>query len=551
MLLAQLPLWLLLGLAGWGLNSALARQQALQAVAQASQAQVALLDTVLRQALEMQGGVRGFVIVGREEFLQPYYAARASLPGEFAALLAQTAGSEERAHIERARALISRWVREVAEPEIAARRAQNVEAAQDLVQSGVGEALVGELRREVGAFRAEEAARRAAAETELERQLGTLRLSLVLAALSALVGSLLTIWLAAGLLRRGLRELGGAAARIAAGAPVQLPLPALRELRPLTAAFNRMAQELRLTQERERARSAELARLSELGDLLQTTRSLDEAGEVLQGALPRLLPGSSGALLLRRGEGLTALCRWGSPEAGEWAHEAGDCWALRHGEPRSSASGTLFPPCAGVGGAYTCWPLTARGEALGLLQLRGTDEGAAKAALTRQLAMSLASLSLREQLRELSLRDPLTGLGNRRLLEGVLARPGPAALALFDIDHFKRFNDSFGHDAGDLVLQALGRELGAVTPPGATAVRLGGEEFCVLLPGEDAPRAAELAEALRGAVQQLALNYAGEPLPPITLSAGIAAGRRAGLLRAADLALYRAKQEGRNRVCVG
>ncbi|MBI5258773.1 MAG: diguanylate cyclase [Burkholderiales bacterium] len=162
--------------------------------------------------------------------------------------------------------------------------------------------------------------------------------------------------------------------------------------------------------------------------------------------------------------------------------------------------------------------------------------------------------SLQAELREQALRDPLTGLQNRRALaqrfEGETARP--LALALLDVDHFKRINDNAGHAAGDAVLCALAQRLLAGLRRGDEVYRFGGEEFALLLPGADAAGAQRRLDRLR---EEVAATPLTEAWGAITFSAGVAEAGRHGdtldaLVGAADAAMYRAKEDGRNRVRV-
>lgn len=160
--------------------------------------------------------------------------------------------------------------------------------------------------------------------------------------------------------------------------------------------------------------------------------------------------------------------------------------------------------------------------------------------------------------------DPLTGLPNRRALDETLARlSGAFALAMVDVDHFKSFNDTHGHEAGDIVLRRVARALAAQA--GGRAFRYGGEEFCVVYPGRDAKAAAEALEAARAAIESMRIELPPKPgrgrkgkrvQVSVTVSGGSAARtpeRRgaAEVLKTADQALYRAKAKGRNRVLAG
>ncbi len=161
----------------------------------------------------------------------------------------------------------------------------------------------------------------------------------------------------------------------------------------------------------------------------------------------------------------------------------------------------------------------------------------------------------------LSMRDPLTGLWNRRYLEETMGRELPRArrsnhaigVIVLDLDHFKTLNDTFGHDAGDFVLARVGELLRHATRESDIACRLGGEEFGVILPDATLEVTRNKAESIRAAYASLDLNYDGQPLGTLTLSAGVAslaAGKEdwAQTMRTADKALYTAKQAGRNRV---
>lgn len=175
--------------------------------------------------------------------------------------------------------------------------------------------------------------------------------------------------------------------------------------------------------------------------------------------------------------------------------------------------------------------------------------------------LTTALLATWNRAHQLSMRDPLTGLFNRRYLEETINREVPRArrtghsigLILVDLDHFKRLNDTHGHNAGDHVLARMGELLLDMTRGSDIACRLGGEEFAVVLPGATLEVARKRAEQIRHALEALTLDFEGKPLGEITLSAGVAALQPhqqswAQVMRNADAALYAAKQAGRNRV---
>jgi diguanylate cyclase (GGDEF)-like protein/PAS domain S-box-containing protein len=187
-----------------------------------------------------------------------------------------------------------------------------------------------------------------------------------------------------------------------------------------------------------------------------------------------------------------------------------------------------------------------------------------------QLALHGANLGLEErvnalkqaqqELQDVSVRDPLTGLYNRRQLDLIFAeelerarRSGIAlGVLMMDIDFFKKFNDSFGHDAGDLVLKQVAAAVHGSLRAADSLFRFGGEEFTLLLPGADLRESQQVAEKARLAVEALQLTHQGRSLGKLSISLGVASFPQTGqgsaeLLKQADEALYDAKHGGRNR----
>ncbi len=319
-----------------------------------------------------------------------------------------------------------------------------------------------------------------------------------------------------------------------------------------------------------------LRRLSQLGEMLQSCREPDEAIAVIERALPPLLPEMSGCLtLINPSHNLVEPCmQWGvrgaDLSAGVFAPD--ECWALRRSQAHPGFGEIAAPPCAhlvhaGVTAGHTlCLPLSAQGQVLGVLSLvaeHALDPNSRELLQTAsdQLALALANLRLQQSLRQQSIRDPVTGLFNRRYLEASLPRElaraerrgTGLALLMLDLDHFKRYNDSHGHDAGDALLAQFGVTLAQLCRGEDIPCRYGGEEFTVVLVDIDARHALERAEAIREATSKLELRHRGQRLPAASVSIGMAVYPLDGttpeeLKRMADQALYRAKHEGRNRV---
>jgi diguanylate cyclase (GGDEF)-like protein len=225
-------------------------------------------------------------------------------------------------------------------------------------------------------------------------------------------------------------------------------------------------------------------------------------------------------------------------------------------------------PRAGMHSDMTI-PLRARGQVSGAFRVASRQRHAYDPEdfeILKRLAdiMSVAveNQRLLQATRKMAEVDGLTGISNRRHFQETLAREveraretaRPLALLLFDVDHFKRFNDTWGHPAGDAVLRHVAQTAARLLRRSDLVARYGGEEFVALLPGADGPAAAKVAENIRAEVEKAPLPL-GRPLPPggVTISLGVAAFPRdaphvAGLIGAADQALYRAKRSGRNRV---
>ncbi|HWQ38813.1 MAG TPA: diguanylate cyclase [Burkholderiales bacterium] len=333
-------------------------------------------------------------------------------------------------------------------------------------------------------------------------------------------------------------------------------------------------------------RNREIATLSELSNALLSCLAVEEACHVVPKYGEMLFPGERGALFLMRNsrDRLNPCATWGAPPIHDGrALEPEQCWALRRGrvhlmqDPSRDAVCDHAQDVAREGSPCLCLPLIVQSELIGLLWIafrpgtrlsdeRGTgDYGTHQLAvsLSEQMALALSNIRLRENLRQQTIRDPLTGLYNRRFLEEALEREIARcrrsatgfALLMIDVDHFKRFNDTYGHEAGDSVLRAVGTCLRASTRESDIVCRFGGEEFMIVLPDTALDGATTHARRILDCVRNLQLLHAGRALPPITVSAGVAMYPQNGdslqsMVRSVDQALYAAKGAGRDRFVV-
>ena len=320
-----------------------------------------------------------------------------------------------------------------------------------------------------------------------------------------------------------------------------------------------------------------LRQLSELGEMLQGCRSLDEAAVGLEFALGKLLPSTAGAVnLINSSQNLvTPLSTWGEPMESEPVFAPDDCWALRRGQPYPEPGTAPAFTCRHLGEnrasaphSRLCVPLLAQGAMFGTILVATpgdltTEQREAAVAAAEQISLAISNLRLQETLRTQSLRDPLTGLFNRRYLEASLARDlaravrrsQPLAVLMMDIDHFKTFNDSHGHEAGDTTLMKFGELLASLSRSEDVACRYGGEEFMLVIQEADAGLALDRAEEIRRAANDMVIEYRRQTIGPVTVSIGVASYPMHGdtpeqLIRRADRALYIAKEQGRNRVWV-
>ena len=324
-------------------------------------------------------------------------------------------------------------------------------------------------------------------------------------------------------------------------------------------------------------RNQEMALLGEMSDFLQACLTVEEAYNALASLVKPLFPSCSGAVFaIGHSQTLVeAVATWGKSLASHPVFNPNECWCLRRGRLHSVDRMNPGLRCQHihlhpVPAESLCVPMMAQGKSLGLLYLNASEAGCLTEAkqrlavtVTEHIALALANLALRETLHNQSVRDALTGLFNRRYLEESLEREIQRAkrkqqclgVVMIDIDRFKHFNDTFGHEAGNAVLRALGNALKSNIRSSDIACRYGGEELLLILPDVSLAAASQRAEQLRQSIKQMKVQYQDRSLGSITISLGVACFPDHGLvgkalIQAADAALYRAKKAGRNCVAM-
>ena len=335
--------------------------------------------------------------------------------------------------------------------------------------------------------------------------------------------------------------------------------------------------ELRALVAQLQRRDEEMNSLIRLNEMLQSCTTTAEAYQVIGLVAVELFAGESGCLaMLHPGDQtMETVARWGDETALVASFSIEDCWALRRGklhevsDPRVDLLCHHFvhEPQAG----YLCVPLIVQSGTNGLLCLTGTVGKMIGSPARQRLAVAagetikarLYSLKLKDDLRDQAIHDPLTGLCNRRYLDESLARElhrglrgkSPLCVVMLDLDNFKPFNDTHGHDAGDSLLRELAHLMRDKLRKSDILCRYGGDEFVFVLPDSSLADTQQRVEQIRALVKELPTRNGAPTRDAISVSAGIASAPEHGstaaaLLEAADKAMYAAKDAGGNRVAV-
>jgi diguanylate cyclase (GGDEF)-like protein len=502
--------------------------------------------TLLELLLNAETAQRGFIITGNEPFLDPYHTAINGIPAVLEALRKEQRSPAEIARLAAIEQATTAKLQTVART-IALRREQGFAQAASIIAAGTGKVQMDRLRELIGREMAIYAQRR----TELGDQLLATSNA---AANASLVATLTNILFLGAMLV--------AASRV------------LRQRDAAKGEAREAADQARLTSERISQQNDLLFGSAELMHSLELAESSDEAAGVIASYLPRLLPKLAGSLYLYNNSRdiLERKAGWGDAVGEPETIEALDCWALRRGSPHAYAGGEGGLACRHIRNPdmdRLCLPLVTQGDVIGCLTVTGADlvhgpedRRAWIGQLAEQLGLALSNVRLRVSLRQQSIIDPLTQLYNRRYMDEVLKRElaraerngTPVSVLVLDLDHFKRINDTHGHEAGDAILRKVALTLRENIRSCDVACRMGGEEMVVLLPDCGTDNAAKRADALRLAIAGGDVLHGGERIGA-TASIGVASYPAHGtnmrtLVHAADLALYEAKHGGRNCVRV-
>jgi diguanylate cyclase (GGDEF)-like protein len=498
------------------------------------------LDGIVSRLHDVQAAQYGYVITGQNEDLTPYDVAVSELPGSFTALEALFADNPKQA--DRLKQLKAQADRQVATAKqvIAAYQKDGPQKAASLIRTGAG-----------------------------NREMETIRL--ITEEMSASETRLLI---------RQQAEVDDAAQKTLISGGIGLVVCALILgfvfwLMRMENRRRRMTEDsLQQALAKTKRHADEEAIISGMTNFLQSCRNADEAHDIITRTVHKLLPHTSGGIyLFNNSRNLVEMAsHWGDMPEAQNEFTAENCWALRSGRIHVMEPGGVEPACTHFSkppeAGTVCLPMQAHGDTLGLFLLQSADKACPDddvlriaRTISEHTSLALSNLKLQQRLLNQSIRDPLTGLFNRRYLEETMKREfsraerngQPVAALVLDIDHFKKFNDTQGHDAGDAVLVHFAQVLAKAARKDDVAARYGGEEFVLLLPGATAEMAEKRGNEICAATRAMKVSLGKGQVGAVTVSIGVATFPDSGakpdqLLTAADEALYDAKHNGRDQV---
>ncbi|HUL42468.1 MAG TPA: diguanylate cyclase [Burkholderiales bacterium] len=510
---------------------------------------------ILQLLADAEVGERSYLITGEERYLEPYHAAVASI-GARLELLKSVGASVDAQNFNSLIALVNTKIGELNES-IILRKKSGFEAAAKAMAIGKAKAPMDVIRHLIGEIELQE--QDLLNQSSLAARMSS-RDTYILFAASALTN----LFLLTLIFYAAYRDLSQRA----------------QDQRALKDLGEKLENGTRLLQQQEHEKLV----LGQMSGVLQSCMNVKEAYNAIAQFGKRLFPGEAGVFFVMHDsrEYLEAGATWGEPEIGGPLFAPQECWALRRGRLHLVDDPRVGLQCDHVKAAgvpqlfYMCVPMVVHSETVGLLHLqldmdsvRGEPAQRVDklqqlaATFADQVALAVTNLRLRETLRQQSIHDPLTGLHNRRYLQEVMQRElarterkkTMLAVIVLDVDYFKRFNDTYGHEAGDAVLRSLAHLIERQIRGSDIACRYGGEEFILVLPEASLSIARQRGELLREAALRMHVTLNGQTLGPVSISLGLALFPQHGataeeLIQAADAALYRAKQAGRNRLMI-
>lgn len=348
----------------------------------------------------------------------------------------------------------------------------------------------------------------------------------------------------------------------------------------LQASNEKLTEMLEASETKTRAVSL----IGEMVQWIDSCNSMEEATAIAGRYLNQLFNNNNGFLAFAdTGKDVIEVAAAIGDPPGDSIFHSEECWGIRLGKLHICEPDGKCQVCQHFGesyaGIYIEVPLVVQGHPLGLLCIEkkasvkddGDDNNSLWLSTTSEIAvrtaeplsLALANTRLRATLREQANRDPLTMLHNRRYMEDALARELRRAgrkgrsigFIMIDIDHFKHFNDKYGHEAGDLMLKSVADKIRGDIRMEDIACRYGGEEFLVIMPSAGLQDTYQRARHLHAEIAAIAFDYEGQYVSNITSSMGVSAfpdhgDDLSGLISVADRSMYQAKREGRNRICL-
>ena len=527
-------------------------------------------ESVLRYLIEMYTGVREYALLRQPASLASYQEAAGRIPEELVALrLAESDNAAQVREVQGIEADIRRWQWEWVQPTI--RTAQEGKSLDHSVLAN-GEKRMLALRKRMGnLFDRDKAENIEVLSTAAQMIRRLLLLGVGLAFLLAGVLLLFTR-VVSRLITQPIHQLIAASERVRQGdfAP-SLPPPVDNEIGVLSRSFAQMTATL----QQEHAEMAALTRFSEM--VAQCTSESEVYEQVLHSLKERFHPRRVVIHKISAGDNvLEVAATYPVSQDGlkSWPviEEPDNCKAIRIGRSFHVNDVTAEPLCSAMitppsEGSYYCSPLIAGGTIIGAIRLEAAkdfwtpERERLLQSYVGGTATALSNIRLLETMKQQATVDPLTGLYNRRFFDEyarklvALARRRSQSfgVVMMDLDHFKSFNDDFGHEIGDRLLRHFARVATAAVRETSVAARLGGEEFALLLPDADLEVSRLVAERIRQAVARMTVpSGTDKMLPAVTVSLGVAVYPDHGesfddILQAADKALYESKRAGRNR----